>query len=590
MSIQFSLSELESIIKKNSTPQSQERGKEYHEQGYVEQVISRENNLQGKVEGSLGEEYLVNIELSSQGIESATCTCPYDWGGWCKHIIATLYYYQFYPQNIKIRPSLEELLSHLSPLENQKLIILLVKEIPWLMENIEQQINRIAPITNQTKNSGSSYQKSIETKPIRNQVRRLIENGVQALEEGYDESPLEEDLAELIKSVEDLIEQEEIDNALLTLAAITETCIENWDEADNYGIEAYETANLLDEAFSKAILLAKLDSTEKVDLTVDLEFWQNEWSVDFEMSLAALEQGWDYAPLQKKLQGEITYLSEGERLERPNHVNKLALIRLKILAKKNRNQEYLYLAKAEGKIEHYLTYLVHLGNIEEAVKEGKLLIATTQEAWSLAKSLLEEGERQKALEIASLGLTKEGMYKIDLAHWTAELAEEIGNEEITLTALIQAFKTEPSLEDYQKIEKLAQDKWLILKEELLEELGKYEGWYVSREKVKILIEEKLFEEVINLVDSSPYLLNYEVLEAVIPFNPDWVIQKAIPKAESIMDAGKAKHYKTAINWLNPVRQAYYQANKIQQWKTYYQELKQIHGRKRKLMELLKPLA
>ena len=42
-------------------------------------------------------------------------------------------------------------------------------------------------------------------------------------------------------------------------------------------------------------------------------------------------------------------------------------------------------------------------------------------------------------------------------------------------------------------------------------------------------------------------------------------------------------------WLDP-ESTYYQANKIQQWKTYYQELKQIHGRKRKLMELLKPLA
>ncbi len=50
--------------------------------------------LLASVEGSQGEDYSVNIYLSPQGIESASCTCPYNWDGWCKHIIVTLYYYQ----------------------------------------------------------------------------------------------------------------------------------------------------------------------------------------------------------------------------------------------------------------------------------------------------------------------------------------------------------------------------------------------------------------------------------------------------------------------------------------------------------------
>lgn len=43
--------------------------------------------MKAKVQGS--QLYEVRLELDEPDFD-AVCTCPYDWGGYCKHIVATL--------------------------------------------------------------------------------------------------------------------------------------------------------------------------------------------------------------------------------------------------------------------------------------------------------------------------------------------------------------------------------------------------------------------------------------------------------------------------------------------------------------------
>lgn len=77
------------------------------------------------------------------------------------------------------------------------------------------------------------------------------------------------------------------------------------------------------------------------------------------------------------------------------------------------------------------------------------------------------------------------------------------------------------------------------------------------------------------------------MDAAIEINPDWVIRNACRRAESIMDAGKAKYYDEAVEWLKKARDAYVASDKEQEWSNYRTELITIHGRKRKLMGLIK---
>ena len=308
------------------------------------------------------------------------------------------------------------------------------------------------------------------------------------------------------------------------------------------------------------------------------------------MSRAALEQGWDYPPLQRVLQGEITTNRADETDESIDYAEALTSIRLKILESQQRYEEYLYLAQAEGEIERYLTCLARLGRIETAMSEAEQLMATMEQALALAKILQEQGELEKALAIAKEGLlTKEGKCQAELGKWTGELAEQLEDTETILMAQKKAWEAQPSLKDYQKLKELAGSDWSSLQKDLLDYLRSYDGWYGPRAKVDIFLHEKLIDEAIVLLDNNSYLLAQNVLEKIRPYNPEWVIKKAISQAERIMNSGKAKYYQTAVDWLKQARQAYYQANNLQGWQKYYQKIKNVHGRKYKLMGLLKTL-
>ena len=128
-----------------------------------------------------------------------------------------------------------------------------------------------------------------------------------------------------------------------------------------------------------------------------------------------------------------------------------------------------------------------------------------------------------------------------------------------------------------------------MKADLLTYLKTYDGWYGRKEKINIFLYEKLFEDGIKLIEKDSYSLEANMLAKIIPHNPNWVIQQAKAQAESIMNEGKAKYYQQAIKWLTQAKNAYYHANNQEEWQNYCQQLTQLHGRKYKLMGLLKPI-
>ncbi len=373
------------------------------------------------------------------------------------------------------------------------------------------------------------------------------------------------------------------------MEAITETCVENWHEADDYGIDADDTANTLDRAFAQAFLSIELDEAEKVDWQVKLEFWANEWSVSFSTSLGILAEGWGCLASDTRATDNFDDVYDSEAEDIPDYARDLTLIRLKVLDSQQRYEDYLYLAKAEGHIKSYLTCLARLGRIDTVFSEAQKIMGTMEQALALAEIFREQGEGEKALEIAKEGLTKKGECQGELGQLTVELAEQLGDLETVLMAQIKVFEARPSEQIYLKLKQLAGENWQDLKLNLLDYLRSYNGWYGRTEKVNIFLHEKLIDEAIKLIDEDSYLLQQDMLAKIIPYRPEWAIKKAIPKAESIINSGKAKYYQTAVSWLKQARNAYYQANKSQEWNNYCQKLTEIHGRKYKLMGLLKPL-
>ena len=71
-------------------------------------------------------------------MSDAVCTCSYDWGGYCKHIVATLLTFVHKEDSVDQRPPITETLERLSRDQLQAIIMEVAREIPEVIELIEE--------------------------------------------------------------------------------------------------------------------------------------------------------------------------------------------------------------------------------------------------------------------------------------------------------------------------------------------------------------------------------------------------------------------------------------------------------------------
>jgi uncharacterized Zn finger protein len=580
----------EATIRSHATTQSFDRGQSYYEDDSVDSLVQRGNTLFAKVEGSEVEPYRITIQFDKGGITHALCTCPYDYDGWCKHIIATLLTCLHQPEQVEQRPEFAEILAPLSHEQLKTIVQNLANEQPEWMEAIEYQItlltaSKTAPSKKATRRT------TVDPKPIERQVERIIDR----YSEQWNDEPALDEIRNIIQKADEFLEQGDGNNALIVMGAIIRAYVQDWMNLDGSSGESGDFFKELDDALTEAILSAEWSDanqqSQRRQWQKELEDWQKEvddyGAEGFEMSLAALEQGWDYPPLHEVLQGNVTERGAWEG-EVPDFADDLARIRLKILERQERYQEYLYFAEAEGQLDRYLQMLAKLGRSQEAIALAEQEMSTAAEAWTLAQTLREQGELEQALQIAVKGLSLGGYQHYPLAVWASELAEGLDHE-IALQARLKAFQLQPSLTDYLKLKELAGQRWASLQAELLTTLRQNSSSLTAKAKAAIFLEEGLIDDAIATVDQ---LSSYEsdiihlVMDAAIAQRPEWVIANARRRAESIMNEGKAQYYYYAINWLRKVRAAYLQLGQKEEWKRYRTALLQTHARKRKLTAML----
>lgn len=579
----------EFTIRRHANAKSFQRGEAYYKAGAVQTVTQRNNQFQAEVAGNEAKPYRVNLIFDDQGLTSANCTCAYSLDGWCKHIVATILFCLRHPEVIEQRPTLEQLLDSLDHLQTQRLVQELVARYPQLIEAIDHYVSWMAnPVPNQQTTLAVRLT-TVNPKPFGQQVRQIFRDAVRLWEDGLEDDLISEELPSVIQTAVEFCERGDGYSAIAILETITCACVENWEDVAEYGADNDLIVEELNHAWSEAILTAELSPEEKVDIQVNLETWQDEWNADFGMSLEALHQGWDEPELLSVLEGNITPRGVWEE-EVPDFADDLALIRLKILERQERYQEYLYLAAAEGQTEEYLTMLGRLGRVEEAIAAAQTEMNSTEAAFALAKTLAAQGSLQQALDIAQTGFNLPGNCQYELGIWTSDLALELGNHQAALLAIKAAFQVSPSFFDYQRMAELAGENWQSVKIDLLNIIRAFGGWETASAKVDIFLHEGLIDDAIAIVSelsSNDSELIHRVMNAAIPHQPDWVIVNARRRAEKIMNKGKSEYYYYAVEWLKKARAAYLQSGRTSDWSTYRAELVQNHARKRKLMEMFK---
>ncbi len=582
-----------SLIQAHANQQSFERGKDYYQDGAVSRIVKRGDVVYADVAGSEMEDYQIGIELNPQGIRSADCSCPYSYDGWCKHIVATLLTCLYQPECVTTAPSLQKLLAKLTLEHMQALVQYLVLQDPHLLDAVDHYVSKQG-----LKKTRSKKHPAFDPKPVHRQIKNIVYEAIRDSHNGEEEDDLSASIYALLEQVLDLLDDQQIDKAILTLQAIIEGCIAHWDKIEEMvGLAPLDYGLDFDEAWAEVLLSAELTAEDVTHWRNQLKIWES-FNGEFKLALAALSQGWHDPQINSILRGEHVEWDMLKTLA-PDMPTKLHKFRLNVLFRQQRYDEALHFAKASGQTTEYLILLIHLGRYDEVTAVARQRPLCSTDAESLAKSLESQNQHEPALEIAMRSLERPlaaGYQSHEFAHWAYQYAIRLQKHDIALKALVIAFESKPSLDDYQTIQALAGQEWEHLRPRLLKCLHDVKTWGIADAQVDIFLHEGLTEDAMAVVSSQPswsysygdgdHRLMLQVMDSVISTHSAWVIDQARPKAESIMDAGKAKYYEDAVKLLQRIKAAYQALDQDATWQSYYQQLRDTHARKYKLIGLM----
>jgi uncharacterized Zn finger protein len=597
----------ESIIRKYASAESFRRGQDYYSQGVVLSVVRRGKVIEAEVEGSAPRPYTVRCSFDEHGEPHASCNCPYNWGGWCKHIVAACLMILHDEKLIEERPTLETILADLDRDQLQGLLLKLAERDPSLPDVIEGLLVR-SPATKGARPA------PITAAMVRRQVQAAFqrngysddypddEDGEYWDDEGGIWDLVMTDLDEILDSIRTLIEADEGHRALQPLQAFTEEVLSQWQSMEmDYETEALtELLSEIGSVWTEALLSVDLSSEERTFWVKQLDDWmlaieESDDGEVFEAAQDAAARGWDYPPLQRILQGQGQGQSEQRAWEgeAPPYAYELTTARLAILERRGRLQEYLYLAKAERQLEAYMLMLVRVGRIDEAVEYGLEHLQTADKILVLVKALHEQGAHEQSLQVAEHGLTLQGG-RVPLAKWLREEATSAGKQQLALKAAIIVFQEEITLTNYLRVAELAGEQWSQGRELMLEhvrEKGIQNSIYTSMqdERIYIFLHEELIDDAIASVGAYTSSVTTEkVVDAAMSTRPEWAISACQGKAETLIQQGSS-HYSDAARWLAKARAGYQSRGALVQWRSYLSELMNKHKKKYKLMRELEVL-
>ncbi len=237
-------------IKELCTKASFERGQRYFEEGRVKIREVSPSKVTAMVAGTSN--YKVEVNLEEEEDISATCTCPYDWEGYCKHIVATL---------LAVVEGREEIkdMAEMSSAKQQSTEALLKRTEPEALKSfLRQEMERLPELRDRFMACFSKGGVGKSLAEYKDEVELLYDlaedHGFVPYGEDIDFKPLRE-LAEIYIHKGDFLEAAKIYQALF------ETIAEKMDEVDDsdgfYGGEFSDYLKAFLDCIAKAGLKAK---------------------------------------------------------------------------------------------------------------------------------------------------------------------------------------------------------------------------------------------------------------------------------------------------------------------------------------------
>jgi uncharacterized Zn finger protein len=584
----------QAMIREHASSETLQRGREYYNDGAVSALSRRGNVVTAEVEGSDVEPYLVTVTLPPRNEDDATCTCPYEWGGWCKHIVAVLLALLNEPEAVQERATLDSLLALVGHEQLKAVVRALAAQDARLMDEIEAQIKLQKSRVPAAAISAPPAPPPVNEKAIRQQVRAALRSTsrMRYSEAYHYVGEVVGQVGSLLDDAQTRVEAGDARSALTILEAITDEYLPAFEQLDDSDGEVSGFYDELGPVWTEALLTADLTAEERKAWAEKLQEWHDEvaeYGVDeaFRTAIAAAEEGWDDDYIVAALAGKVDRAADW-RPSRSDRSTQLVIARLHILERQGRFEEALNLARAEDLRSWVASLLLRLGRIDEAVKFGMTWFETSVDAYELAQQLQAQGAIAEALRLGARGLTLEGR-KTELGLWLRDLALLQQDTDLAIRAGLASLKETPTLDAYRRLEEIAGAGWPELRDPLLAEWERLRG-YTPRGVIEVFLHEGRIGAALDVVEHGyDYELLGKVVDAAVSTFPDRAIAIGRKQAEEIMDRGKADRYHYAAQWLARAKAAYTATGRSREWDAYLNELLTLHGRKYKLVPMLQSL-
>jgi len=417
------------------------RGKDYYRGGAVSETTRQGLELRGECAGSEYEPYEISVTLAARGVADTSCTCPYEYGGICKHTVALLLTYVHQPQAFRAIAPTEEMLKHHSKDELIALINVMLKQDPKLLSLVE------LAATAQDATAG----KDVDTTAIRKQARRAL-----AYDYGDHLSArqIERELRALGKIAEPLVKSGDWLNAGRIYHALLDETLSGYDDIiqqvdeDGYIAVAVET---FAEGLGKAMEESGADSRTR---RVWLETPFNAFAKDVEIGGMDFVSCADEIIFEQTSDDEWRWIEErararaatGREWEREQFVNFL----IDGLDERGRKGEAQSLIREIGTPEQQAQLLLEERKIEEAVRlmtdivKDKPGLVTQFADW-----LLEAKAKRAALDFV-LAHERTASWRRD--QWLANYYRRHGTPEEAVAAQKTALINSPSVEQFKSLQ------------------------------------------------------------------------------------------------------------------------------------------
>lgn len=366
-------------IRRNGSERSFERGYEYYEIGAIGNPVRYGYTLWADCEGSGPQPYRIRVQLMpsgpalerSEGIAQASCSCPYRWDGYCKHIVALLLTYLLAPEAVT---QVEAVLRHLESQPTSHAIHVLAELL--------QRAPELVPVTKYYASlppapvsSGKGEDEPSPDAVYAQQVDALFGAGFIETEQVY--TALQK-LTRLKTHAEELAGRGEPQLAQIVLLALIQTCIARYEDTSKRGGEIPRFVWGCAEVFVDVALARKPDTGEhqqQLGTLLDLSFRADGvFTAILTLMLQQVSTPADVPSLERTILGRLP-----ESPARRAHIRLL----LGLYARAHRMGDYLTLARQEGEGFLLAMQLLEGGRTDEMWEALGQFPLSADEYWHL---------------------------------------------------------------------------------------------------------------------------------------------------------------------------------------------------------------